>query len=379
MENVKNLHFIRELSVAIRQDSPLIQVIIGPRQVGKTTTTIDFLESHFKDDYIYESADAVFNSNLEWLMSIWLKAHQENKILVVDEIQKIENWSEVVKKLWDKDKKNKKLLKVILLGSSSLHIQKGLTESLTGRFNLIKAFHWNYSESNEGYHLTFDDFLKFGGYPGSYQYKKNEWVNYVKNSIVQTVIEKDILIYQNVKSPALFRQAFEIIISYPAQEISYTKLLGQIQNKGNVELIKNYLALYEGACLIKILEKFSDKKIKVKSSSPKILPLAPALYYLNILDEYNTEEKGHVFELIVGAMLVRLDMEIYYWREGDHEVDFILKNGRSIFAIEVKSGRRKRGAGISKFCELYTRAKAIFITPENYIEFEKNPIQFLER
>ena len=260
-----------------------------------------------------------------------------------------------------------------------MEIQKGLTESLTGRFQLHKAYHWNHAESKKGYGISFEDYLKIGGYPGSYIFKdQNEWAKYVKQSIILTVIEKDILQYHTVKSPALFKQAFEIIMSYPAQEISYTKLLGQLQSKGNTELIKYYLSLYEGAFLVKVLEKYSAKKIISKSSTPKILPLAPCLYYLEILDDYKSEELGRVFELVVGAQLVRTDESLFYWREGNDEVDFVLKKGRKLYAIEVKSGRKKSQKGLQKFKENFPGAKLILITFDNYQEFEKSPMEFLE-
>jgi predicted AAA+ superfamily ATPase len=380
MKKIINLDFTTKLSESLALKNGLLQVIIGPRQVGKTTTVLKYLEENHSDKFLFFSADEVFNATSNWILEIWAKARSENKMLVIDEIQKCENWSAVIKKLWDEDKRNKKSFPCILLGSSSLEIQKGLTESLTGRFQLHKAYHWNHEESKKAYGLSFEDFLKFGGYPGSYNFKnRDEWAKYVKQSIILTVIEKDILQYHSVKSPALFKQAFEIIMSYPAQEISYTKLLGQLQDKGNVELIKYYLSLYEGAFLVKVLEKYSAKKVITKSSTPKILPLAPCLYYLEILDEYKKEELGRVFELVVGAQLVRIDESLYYWREGSDEVDFVLKKGRKLYAIEVKSGRKKSLKGLEKFKEKFPEAKLIMITFDNYKEFENNPMDFLEK
>ena len=379
MKNIINLDFTTKLSEALALKNGLLQVIIGPRQVGKTTTVLKYLEENHSDKFLFHSADEVFNATSSWILEIWSIARSEKKILVIDEIQKCENWSAVIKKLWDEDKRNKKIFPCILLGSSSLEIQKGLTESLTGRFQLHKAYHWNYEESKKAYDLSFEDYLKFGGYPGSYNFKdRASWAKYVKQSIILTVIEKDILQYHAVKSPALFKQAFEIIMSYPAQEISYTKLLGQLQDKGNTELVKYYLSLYEGAFLVKVLEKYSAKKVITKSSTPKILPLAPCLYYLEILDEYKKEELGRVFELIVGAQLVRIDESLYYWREGSDEVDFVLKKGRKLYGIEVKSGRKKSQKGLEKFKDKFPEAKLIMITFENYKEFEKNPMEFLE-
>lgn len=380
MKKVIYLNYINKLKERIDQDNGLIQVLIGPRQVGKTTSILKLIDDYYADQAHYVSADKVFNSDENWLKQQWLIAQQENKILFVDEIQKCENWSEVIKKIFDEAKKNKNKIRCILLGSSSLEIQKGLTESLTGRFQLTQAYHWNYSESHQLNKMNFETYLKFGGYPKSYEFSDpKEWADYVRNSIVNTVIEKDILQYQKVKSPALFRQAFEILIGYPAQEVSFTKLLGQLQDRGNVDLIKNYIRLYEGAFLIRILEKFSSKIIKVKTSSPKIIPLAPCFYYLTVLDKYELDEKGRVFELAVGAQLVRTNEALFYWREGHHEVDYILKRGRIIWAIEVKSGRRRSLKGLAAFKEKYPQAHLIVIDFDNYSDFEKDPMAFLEK
>jgi len=273
MQKAIYLSFINTLQARLADKDIPIQVILGPRQVGKTTTALKMIDEFYKESSLYVSADQIFNPSTAWLREQWLTAQGEKKILFVDEIQKIENWAEVIKGLYDEAKKTHSPVSCGHWGSTSLQIQKELTESLTGRFQLLRAYHWNVEESESAYGLTLAQFLKFGGYPGSYVFiKSNDWVDYVKNSIISTVIEKDILQYHTVKSPALFKQAFEIITSYPAQEISYTKLLGQLQDKGNVEIIKYYLSLYEGAYLGKVLEKFSNKSHLRKTSATKILP-----------------------------------------------------------------------------------------------------------
>jgi predicted AAA+ superfamily ATPase len=377
MKSPHSLPVLEQLKINLAK-TELLQVILGPRQVGKTTSVLHFLKG-YPASSIYESADKVFSNGQDWLREIWQKARENSSLLVIDEIQKIENWSEVVKKLWDEERRRKNPIKCILLGSSSLSIQRGLSESLTGRFQLIRMHHWNFSESRSAYDLSFEDYLRRGGYPGSYQMNEtSEWANYVKQSIITTVIEKDILQENTVKSPALFRQAFEILMSYPAQEISYTKLLGQLQNKGNTDLVKHYIHLYEGAYLVKTLPKFSANQIKIRASSPKILPLCPAFYFLTILGDYSQEERGRAFEVIVGMQLVRTGYDLSYWREKNNEVDFVLKVGRAIYAIEVKSGRRRSANGIEAFLKLYPKARAVIITPDNYLNFEKHPLQFLE-
>lgn len=378
MNKIIYLNYINELRQRIDEKSSLIQVILGPRQVGKTTTTLKLIEEHYKDSAYYVSADQAFNAEANWLREQWQTALSQKKILFIDEVQKCHNWAEAIKALYDDTKKNGQQLTCVLLGSSSLSIQKGLTESLTGRYQLLSAHHWNFHESAKAYDLKFNDYLHFGGYPGSYHLigTKN-WNDYVKNSIISTVIEKDILQFNTVKNPALFRQAFEILISYPAQEISYTKLLGQLQDRGNVDLIKHYIKLYEGAYLLKALDKFSNKATLKKASSPKILPLAPCLPYLNIRADYNPEEYGRVFESLVGAQLNRTNEELYYWRESNFEVDFVLKRGRDLWAIEVKSGRKKNSRGLERFKMNFPQAKIALVTLDNYNKFELDPIQFL--
>jgi predicted AAA+ superfamily ATPase len=379
MDGVINLSFINTLQARIEANTDLVQVILGPRQVGKTTTTLKLLEEHYQSKSIYVSADSVFNADHGWLRTNWQLALQEQKILVIDEIQKCFNWAESIKALYDETKRERKSLTCVLLGSSSLEIQKGLSESLTGRFQLIQIQHWNFAESTLGYGLSFDEFLHYGGYPGSYELiGTNDWYDYVKNSIISTVVERDILQFNKVKNPALFRQAFELLISYPAQEISYTKLLGQLQDRGNVELIKHYISLYEGAYLIKTIEKYSPKPIKVKSSSPKIIPLAPALVLLPIRTPFSTEERGRAFEALVGAQLVRTGEDLFYWREGKYEVDFILKKGHRLWGIEVKSGRKKSLTGLDVFKRKFPDAQVVVITIDNYQTFERDPIHFLE-
>lgn len=374
------LSFINKLTSRLGGNDGLIQVILGPRQVGKTTTILKLIDEQYKDVSRYVSADTVFNPGAAWLRGEWQNAIEKNQILFIDEIQKIDNWSEAIKALYDETKRAKKKIKCVLLGSSSLAIQSGLTESLTGRFQLINAYHWNYKESHQAYGLNFEEYVRYGGYPGSYRFiHTDDWNDYVLNSIINTVIEKDILLYHAVKKPALFKQAFEIIVSYPAQEISYAKLLGQLQDGGNTDLIKYYLELYQGAFLIKILEKYSEKVIKIKASSPKIIPLAPCIPYIQTRTAYDAEVKGRIFELMVGAQLVRTNEQLYYWREGKFEVDYVLKSGSKVFAIEVKSGKKRSERGLEEFKKRFKKARGIIINLENYIEFENDPMSFLEK
>ncbi|MBN2344351.1 MAG: ATP-binding protein [Deltaproteobacteria bacterium] len=366
------LPFIDRLKATIGAKPSLIQVVIGPRQVGKTTGMKQLLAQLPAQSFRYESADAIIGPPTAWIFEKWHEAlsNSRTELLVIDEVQKIENWSDAVKKLWDEQQNHSRQLQLVLLGSSSLDIQKGLSESLAGRFFVHKVYHWNAEESRQAYNLSLDEYLRFGGYPGSYPFIQSteQWLNYMNESIINPVIGKDILSQARVKSPALFKQCFDIVCAYPAQEISYTKLLGQLQDRGNTDLVKHYLELFESAFLIKQIFKFSNRHVRSRTSSPKILPLCPALFSAQQDADLNDEELGRVFELSIGAALVRLPGRLFYWREKNAEVDYVYQNGKRLVAIEVKSGRKKSAKGLMKFCEQFSNAVPLVITRENYNE-----------
>lgn len=371
--------FLVELEQNLKKSSQFIQVILGPRQVGKTTGISYFLEQQ-DGETLYYSADEVLSPTPIWIEEKWQQALLKDKtcILVLDEIQKVSSWSSVVKKIWDQQRQQKNSkIKLILLGSSSLQIQKGLSESLTGRFQLISAYHWGLEQSRLLYKkMNIEDFITCGGYPGSYALLKspNQWEKYISSSIVETVINKDILNISRVQKPALFRQTFDILMSYPSQDISYTKLLGQLQDSGNTDLIKSYIELYEGAFLIKSLQKYSRKPYLKKSSSPKIIPLCGALISREILA--SADGYGRAFEAAVGACLVNNEFKVSYWREGNFEVDFIVQDQKRIYAIEVKSGRKKHSKSLEVFLKSHPQAIPVFITSQNIELFLTSPVNF---
>ena len=371
--------FVTLLEERLSGGQPLIQVLVGPRQVGKTTGMRQLL-SRYPDNNHYANADDLLATDRTWLLEQWQKALLlgDGTLLVIDEIQKIPNWSETLKSLWDK---NPFKLRVVVLGSSSLQLQTGLTESLAGRFELTRIYHWTYAELRNAFGYDFERFLTYGGYPGAVPYEGDydRWYAYLKDSIVEAVIGKDILLNRKVGNPALFRQAFEILCRYPAQEISYTKLLWQLQDRGNTDLVKYYIELYSGAFLIHPLEKYSPKVWLSRSSSPKIIISCPALYTMTegvqILND--PEKWGRVFELAVGAQLLQLPGELYYWRGKNAEVDFVYRYQGRLYAIEVKSGRKKSSKGLEAFLKHIPDAVQIIITPDNFPHFSDDPKIFL--
>jgi predicted AAA+ superfamily ATPase len=371
--------FVVNLEERFRSREALIQVLIGPRQVGKTTGVKQLLERR-QAPFCYANADDLLVSDRTWLLEHWQKALAlgDESLLIIDEIQKVPNWAETIKGLWDSKPAR---LQVLLLGASALQLHSGLKESLAGRFELTRVLHWRYAELRHAFGYDLTRHLTFGGYPGAVPFENDadRWYAYMKESIVEAVIGKDILQNRKVANPALFRQAFEILCHYPAQEISYSKLLGQLQDRGNTDLVKYYIELYGGAFLIHALQKYSAKAWLVRSSSPKMIPSCPALHTMAVgtMDATDPEQRGRVFELAVGAELLQLPGEVFYWREKQAEVDFVYQYQGRLHAIEVKSGRKKSAKGLDSFLEKFPTATRTIITPENFPQFSENPRNFL--
>jgi predicted AAA+ superfamily ATPase len=333
-----------------------LQVVSGPRQVGKTTVVRQALAASEAPSH-YASADDPSLRDASWLEAQWEEgrrlAHNrsDGAVLAIDEIQKVTNWSETVKRLWDEDRGADTLLRVVLLGSAALLVQRGLSESLAGRFELIRAPHWSYAEMRDAFGFDLDQFIYFGGYPGAAGLVEDEqrWVSYVRDSIVETTISRDLMLLTRVDKPALLRSLFRLVCDYSSQIVSYQKLTGQLQDAGNTTTLAHYLDLLADSGLAVGLEKYSPGKVRQRRSTPKLLALDTALVSAasgRTFEESrdDSEHWGRLVETAVGAHLfARRDprAEILYWRDRGREVDFVVERGRNLTAIEVKSGRRR--------------------------------------
>ena len=361
--------FTKIIKARLAENLNFMQVVIGPRQVGKTTG-LEQIISEWPGKSLMVTADELSVPSSEWISLQWQRAEQKGPgtLLVIDEIQKIPQWSNVVKYLFDRDRRK---LKIVLLGSASLSLQKGLSESLAGRYEVIHANHWNLNECHESLGWSLDEFLKYGGYPaaGELTGDNDRWQSYMRNSIIEPVLFKDILGLSSVAKPALFRQTFELVMSYPARELSLQKILGQLQDSGNVTTIKHYLELLEGAFLIKVLQKYTGSDVVKRASSPKIVPLNNGLIHAfrdpGDMDS-KPEWRGMVLEAVVGAALASISgCPLYYWREGKFEVDYVLCLDKKVYAIEVKSGRRKNINGLTQFINKYPGGIPVIIDSSN--------------
>lgn len=370
------------LKERILEPRKFIQVVAGPRQVGKSTLVLQVLKT-LSIPHTMSAADAVYPEDSDWIHRIWEAARSTMKIkgvdeylLVIDEVQKIDNWSEVVKREWDSDTRDGVNLKVVLLGSSRLLLKKGLTESLAGRYELIRMPHWSLDEMRDAFGFTLDEYIYYGGYPGSAHLIRNErrWRKYIKDSLVTPAIEKDVIMTTNIYKPALMKQLFELGCSYSAEILSLTKLMGQLQDAGNVTTLASYLKILDECALLTALYKYANDEARKRGSVPKYQVYNNALMTAYVgrgfaKDRVDTRAWGRWVESAVGAHLMsmadELDYDVYYWREGskgeDKEVDFIVSFGGKLMAIEVKSGRRGMNSGLPAFTEAFHPDKALVV------------------
>lgn len=370
----------------LKESRKFIQVVMGARQIGKSTVVKQVLND-LDEPYRMFSADNVPTTNSAWISDCWAAARslKENKgwdsiVLVIDEIQKITNWSEVVKKEWDADTFNDVNIKVLLLGSSRVLLEKGLSESLAGRFEEIRMTHWSYQEMKECFGFTIDQYIFYGGYPGaaSLIHDEDRFSQYIQSAIIEATINKDILMDTPISKPALLRQTFELGAAYSGEILSLNKMLGSLQDAGNTVTLASYINLLNESGLLCGLQKYCIDLARRRASIPKLQVYNNALKMVynplafeNVL--VDRKSWGRIVESCIGAYLVSQAFvhrfEIFYWRERDDEVDFILRKKGSVVAIEVKSNAEKKTVGLEKFKQLFQPSKA-FIVGDGGISIE---------
>ncbi|MEX0754623.1 MAG: ATP-binding protein [Actinomycetota bacterium] len=356
-----------------------IQVLAGPRQVGKTTIARQATQQ-VRGPVHVASADDPSGRDLAWLRAQWTigrtmarDAGEDGAVLVLDEVQKIPDWASLVKLLWDEDSASELSLRTVLLGSAPLVVQRGLGESLAGRFELIRVPHWSFSEMRAAFSWDLDRYMFFGGYPGAADLvdDRRRWFAYIMESLVETTLSRDILLLTRIDKPALLRQLFQLACAYSGQIVSYQKLVGQLQDAGNTTTLAHYLRLLEGAGLIAGLQKFSGSIVRRRGSSPKLVALNAALVSapsgVSLRDARTDPEMwGRLTETAVGAHLVNSgggdEIKVSYWRDRNREVDLVLHSGSRVVGLEVTSGRRKDALpGLRAFTERFEGATTLLV------------------
>ncbi|MEK7374624.1 MAG: ATP-binding protein, partial [Thermodesulfobacteriota bacterium] len=368
-----------------------LQVLAGPRQVGKTTLVRQAMGAVRIPSH-YATADEPTLRDRAWIEQQWdlgrLKAKNGEALLVLYEIQKVPGWSTVVKRLWDEDTERGVSLKCVLLGSSPLLVQKGLAESLAGRFEILHATHWSFSEMRDAFGWEVEQYVYFGGYPGAASLigDRPRWARYIIDSLIETTLSRDILLMTRVDKPALLRRLFQLGCDYSGQILSYQKMLGQLQDAGNTTTLAHYLDLLAGAGMLKGISKFSGKKVLQRGSSPKFQVLNAGLMTAQSQRSLKEAEKdreywGRLVESAVGAHLQNgtagTTMELFYWRDRGREVDFVLRSGERVVAIEVKSGRaRTEFPGMEAFGKSFHPTRKLLVGGQGISlkEFLSTPI-----
>ena len=360
----------------LSRPTTVIHALIGPRQVGKTTIARQIEES-IKIPTVYATADSPVPLDSAWIETQWKRALMAGKqngkpvLLILDEIQKVQGWSETVKFLWD-GRSPKQEIRLLILGSSSLLMQEGLNESLAGRFFLHRCPHWSYRECRDAFGFSLEQWIYYGGYPGAVPFTDNEtsWKRYIADSLIETVLARDVLQMSRIAKPVLLRHLFALAASFPAQLVSYTKMLGQLQDAGNTTTLAHYLKLLESAFLVSGLELFSRGQRRKRGSSPKLVLWNNALVNALSTQDFTRSFSdsiwwGRLVENAVGACLCNdlhaVDHTVTYWREGIYEVDYVVSSGRQVWALEVKSGRSRKTAGLEYFKSRYPRTRTLLI------------------
>lgn len=382
------------LAARLVEPRRFVQVVAGPRQVGKTTLVQQVL-SQLDRPAVFVSADEPALRDTGWLSAQWERARLVAKksgkpgaVLALDEAQKVPDWSEVVKRLWDEDTLARLPLQVVLLGSAPLLVQRGLTESLTGRFEILHLPHWSFSEMRTAFGTSLEQYLYFGGYPGAAPLvdDPSRWRRYLLDALVETTLSRDVLLLTRVDKPALLRRLFELGCRYSGQVLSFTKMLGQLHDAGNTTTLAHYLELLAGAGMLTGLQKFTGAVVRSRSSSPKLQVFNTALLTAQsglapAEARADREFWGRLVESAVGAHLANAAAsgacELFYWREGNREVDFVVRAGRTVVAIEVKSGRSSVALpGLAAFSEAFKPKRTLLVGGDGIPvdEFLANPV-----
>jgi predicted AAA+ superfamily ATPase len=380
---MSNPQYIRpqaaDLSRRLGEARHLLQVVAGARQVGKTTLVTQVIERS-ELPYRFASADEPTLRGREWIEQQWeaarlltREAGKGGALLVLDEVQKVPRWSESVKRLWDEDTRAALPLKVILLGSAPLLVQKGLTESLAGRFEILHLPHWSYVEMRGAFGWTLEQYLFYGAYPGAAPLVREpeRWARYIRDALIETTIARDVLLLSRVDKPALLRRLFELGCAYSGQILSYNKMLGQLQDAGNTTTLAHYLELLAGAGMLAGLQKYAGGVARRRGSSPKLQVLNTALMTaqsgLTVNEARDDREFwGRLVESAVGAHLANAaaagQCQLFYWRDRNREVDFVVRSGRHLATIEVKSGRpRDAQPGAAAFAEAFRPTRKLLV------------------
>jgi predicted AAA+ superfamily ATPase len=369
MAEIKN-DYARSREVLIERLSEAaparIQLLTGPRQVGKTTLLLD-IAAQLGDQAVYAAGDEPDAALPAFWERRWAEAEARSQkgtaALLLDEVHHLSDWAGRLKSHWDSARRRHIPIHVVATGSSALRVTTGSRESLAGRFERLTLSHWSAASLATAFHLppreAARNLVRFGSYPGAHEFEKDpaRWRAYVRDAIIEPAIGRDVLAQGAVRRPALLRQVFAIAAGSPAQIVSLQKLQSQLQDSGALETVANYLALLENAYLVAPLEKYSTQVLRRRASPPKLVTLNNALLSAMHPDGAPdpVREPGRFGFWVENACLafaINQGQQVMYWREEPLEVDAVLDGSWGKWAVEVKTGRFDALAlrGLLEFC-----------------------------
>lgn len=350
-----------------------IIALTGLRRVGKTTIMLKIvkekIDSGFaSDNIVYFSFDNFRDLDLSELIEVYSEIYEKNieksnYLFLFDEIQKVNNWEEQVKRLYDLHAN----FKIIISGSESLFIRKKSKESLAGRMFEFKVESLSFKEflSFKGLILkprglyekellkAFEDFMFSGGFPELVDIKDKDFIkNYIRETVVEKVLFRDIPLIFPIRDVSILESIFKIISGNPGQIIEINKLASEVGLSRRV--VSLYLGYLENSFLIKKIFNFSRNQRKSAKKLKKYYPTIPALGFI-----YGNEDaKPKIFE----NTIVLQTGANFFWRDSyKNEVDIVLDEGK-ITPIEVKYGEIKDIEGMLKFMEFFNIKEGFVIS-----------------
>lgn len=376
---------LARLEARLREPAPgLIQLLAGPRQVGKTTLLME-LRERLGQAALYAAADGPEAALPGFWERLWAEAARVSRagraVLLLDEIQHLPDWASRLKGEWDRVRRQGLPVHVIATGSSALHLGRGSRESLAGRFERLTLSHWSARALAETFHIPLEEatqaVVATGSYPGTFRLRNDSprWTAYLRDAIVEPAIGRDILALALVRKPALLRQVFAFCASSPAEIVSLQKIQGQLQDAGALETVAHYLHLLKEAFLVAPLEKHTTRPGRRRAAPPKLVTLNNALLAaadLRGVPDPSTEPArfGAWVENACLAFAWNRGQRVTYWREEPLEVDAVLEGSWGRWAIEITTGAVSLGElrGLAEFTRRHPRYRPLLLCDQAEIE-----------
>ncbi len=355
-----------------------IQLVTGPRQVGKTTLLLD-LAAERADRALYAAADAPEATLPGYWERFWADAEARAAsgplAVLLDEVHLLPSWAAALKGQWDRFGRRRIPIHIIATGSSALRVTHGSRESLAGRFERLAFAHWSAGALAATFRMADADAARqavlFGTYPGASPLTGDEarWRAYVRDAIIDPAIGRDVLALGQVRRPALLRQVFAVAAGSPAAIVSLQKIQGQLAERGALETVSHYLGLLQEAYLVAALEKFATRATRRRAAPPKLVTLNNALISAVHPDGPPDEGReparfGAWVENACLASAVNHGQRVTYWREEPLEVDAVIDGSWGRLAVEIKTSRFESRdlAGLFEFCRRYPAYLPVVVT-----------------